>query len=145
MCVDWRKRSLGVDGALTVSHLSSLILRSLPMQSFNSISFSFSLSTHSSPLNTWRQTSHAYVNVTCTGWHIKSGPFHFVSYYVYTTRSENFCNIPTVSKTFIQLLFSTSTLCCNNWSQSFLKLSDRLINHIHHVYLWHHEWRHKNI
>jgi len=30
----------------------------------------------------------------------------------------------TVSKTLIKMLFNMSTLCCNNWSQSFQKLSD---------------------
>ena len=38
------------------------------------------------------------------------------------THDENFCNISAVSKTSVKMLFSMSTFCCNNWSQSFLLL-----------------------
>ena len=48
-------------------------------------------------------------NVLYTGWHIKSGAFHFVAY-VYTTRTENFYNMSTVPKTLVKML----TLCCKN-------------------------------
>ena len=48
-------------------------------------------------------------NILYTGWHIKSGPFHFVAY-VYTTRTENFYNMSTVPKTLVKML----TLCCKN-------------------------------
>jgi len=48
-----------------------------------------------------------------TGWHITSATISFCCLH---TCTENFCNISTVSKTLIKM----STLCCNNWSQSFL-------------------------
>ena len=59
--------------------------------------------------------------------------------------TENFFNMPTIPKTLIKMLFNTFTLRCSNWSKSFPKLSNRLINQIKsirrkHVYLWHHEW-----
>ena len=58
-----------------------------------------------------------------TGWHIKSGPFHFIACSMYKqTHTGNFCNITTVPKTLI-----------NNWSQSYLKLSDCLLNQIYEI------------
>jgi len=67
---------------------------------------------------------------------------------IYHKHTENFCNISTVPKTLIEMLFNMSTLCCNNWTQqSFLKLSDCSIRmksvRRKHVYLWHREWRRK--
>jgi len=53
--------------------------------------------------------------------------------------------VSTVLKTLIRML-NMSTLCYSNWSQSFPKLSDCPLNEIcqrKHVYLWQHEWRHK--
>ena len=55
-------------------------------------------------------------------------------------------NVSTVPKTLIKMLFSMSILHCNNWRQSFPKLSDCPLNEIRqhkHVYLWGHEWCHK--
>jgi len=73
------------------------------------------------------------VFIITTGWLIKSGPFHFVAYNVYTMQILNISvgqRIYTVVKTFIKMLFSVSTLCCKNWSQSFPKLSDCAVSEI---------------
>jgi len=52
------------------------------------------------------------------------------TYTVYHTETENFYNLSTVPETLIKLLINMSTLRCNNWSQSFPKLSDCPINQI---------------
>jgi len=53
--------------------------------------------------------------------------------------------LPTlVPKPLTKMLFSMSAVRCDNWSQSFpIAQSVKSVRH-KHVYLWHHEWRHKD-
>jgi len=55
----------------------------------------------------------------------------------YHAHTENFYNISKVTKTVIKMLFNTSTVCCNNWSQSFLKLSIKYVRYRRHRRFWH--------
>jgi len=52
---------------------------------------------------------------------------HKVDHFISSSHVKNFCNISTVTKTLTKMLF---TLRCNNWSQSFLKMSNCPISQI---------------
>ena len=67
--------------------------------------------------------------ILITRWRIKSGPFHFVTDIGYWKFKITVTCRSTVPKRWIKMFFNMFTLRCNNWSQSFPKMSPDGIIH----------------
>jgi len=94
--------------------------------------------------------SQSSVVVHITRWHFKNWTISFRWLQrVCHTCTKISTTYSTVPKTLIKMLLNMSTLCCNNGSQSFPKLSDCPRTQICptltclSIYLWHHKWCHK--